>query len=280
MTATETEYRTRKERSPSFPFIPLKKAVERAQAMWTAHRKNPARVAAVGETWGYSAASSGLVQTIAALKSYGLIDDIGRGEDRRLQISDLASRLLLDSRPSAKENAIKEAAEKPKLIAEYLKLWLDQRPSQAHCISELTLDRGFNEDAAMLFMRIFDENISFANLKGDDKIQPISDEAQIEPTEDRRAAPPIRDRHVGPTGPTGPPPQAYSMMTAAGPLPPVDPTREQKAPVPAPFAPAATLPLPEGIVSLSIPQGLSSRSVKAMRAWIEVVIGLSTLEEG
>jgi hypothetical protein len=271
MTAAESEDRTRKERSPSFPFIPLKKAIERAQAMWVSHRKNPARISAVGETWGYSAASSGLLQTIAALKSYGLIDDIGRGEDRRLQISDLASRILLDSRPSAKENAIKEAAEKPKVIAEYLKVWLDHRPSQSHCISELTLDRGFNEDAAMLFMRIFDENISFANLKGDDKIEPVSDEAQMDTTEVGDAVT-IRaeSRAIGPAGP----PAHHGYKGAGGPGGQSSPVLSGNM-----HPQAAILPLPEGLVSLSIPQGLSSRSVKAMRAWIEVVIGLSTSED-
>ena len=102
--------RARKERSPSFPFIPLDKAIERARAMGAAHRKNATRLATVGETWNYSPASSGLQQTVAALKAFGLLEDIGRGGDRRVQLSDLAWRILNDARPGARELALREAA--------------------------------------------------------------------------------------------------------------------------------------------------------------------------
>lgn len=74
----------RKERSPSFPFISLKRAVERVQEMAEAHKRSPARLAVVGETWGYGPKSSGLLQTVAALKAFGLIEDMGGGADRRI----------------------------------------------------------------------------------------------------------------------------------------------------------------------------------------------------
>ena len=43
MTENATDDRMRKERSPSFPFIQLEKAINRAQAMFVAHRKNQTR---------------------------------------------------------------------------------------------------------------------------------------------------------------------------------------------------------------------------------------------
>src|SRR5687768_7731616 len=98
MSDANAQERARKERSPSFPFIPLEKAIERARAVAEHHKRSPARMATIGETWGYAPKSSGLLQTVAALKSYGLTDDIGRGEDRRIQLSDLAWRILYDTR--------------------------------------------------------------------------------------------------------------------------------------------------------------------------------------
>lgn len=162
--------RARKERSPSFPFIPLEKALERAKAVADAHKRNPARIPVVGETWGYGSKSSGLIQTVAAMKAYGLMEDIGRGEDRRIQLSDLAWRILHDTREGAKAQAIREAALKPRLIAEYAPLWLPERPSDGHCLSELHLDRGFTPEAARLFLRVFDETAAFANLVDLDKV--------------------------------------------------------------------------------------------------------------
>jgi hypothetical protein len=169
--------KARKERSPSFPFISLKKAVERIREMADAHRRNQARMVTVGATWGYAAKSSGLLQTVAALKAFGLIDDIG-GPDRKIQISDLGWRILHDARPGALETAIREAALKPRLIAEYVAQWVPERPSDAHCLSELQLDRGFNDVAAKLFLKVFDETISYANLKNGDNLSPVFDQEE------------------------------------------------------------------------------------------------------
>lgn len=166
--------KARKERSPSFPFISLKKALDRATAMAAAHKRSSTRPSAVGETWGYSPSSSGLTQTVAALKAYGLLDDVGKGEDRRVQLSELAFKIMNDARPGAKEAATQDAALRPKLFAEYTETWLPDRPSDAHCISELTLDRGFTTDAAKLFLRVFDDNSSFANLTNSDKLKDFS----------------------------------------------------------------------------------------------------------
>jgi hypothetical protein len=174
MSDSDNSDRTRKERSPSFPFIPLRRALERAQSMAAAHRKNPTRAGVVGETWGYSPSSSGLTQTIAALKAYGLLDDVGKGEDRRVQLSELAMRIMNDARPGARDAAVRDAALRPKLLAEYAETWLPDRPSDAHCISELTLDRGFTAEAAKSFLRTFDDNVSFAGLtKSDKMIEPL-----------------------------------------------------------------------------------------------------------
>lgn len=162
--------KARKERSPSFPFISLKKAVERLKEMADAHKRNQARLITIGTTWGYGAKSSGLLQTVAALKAFGLIDDIGGGADRKLQVSDLGWRILQDARPGAREAAVREAAVKPRLIAEYLNQWVPDRPSDAHCLSELRLDRGFGDAAAALFLKVFDETVNYANLKNGDSL--------------------------------------------------------------------------------------------------------------
>jgi hypothetical protein len=154
----------KKERSPNFPFIPLKKAVERAEALVTNHKREAARLIAIAPSWGYGVKSSGLLQTVAALKQYGLVEDLGSGDDRKVQVTDLARKIIVDQRPGAQEQGIKEAAKNPKLFGEYIDKWVPDRPSDAHCISELELDRGFSGDAARSFLRIFDETVAFAKL--------------------------------------------------------------------------------------------------------------------
>ena len=217
--------------------------------MLAAHRRSPARPSVVGETWNYSASSSGFIQTVAALRAYGLLDDTGRGEDRSIQISELAQRILNDSRPGAKEAAIRESARKPKLMLEFISLWLPEKPSDAHRISELTLDHGFTFEAAKSFLRIFDDNISFARLNEGDKMESVSPEEPLDQIQ-YQIAPAAQERPR-----TGIGAIATAMKAAT---------------------PAATLPLPEGVASLVIPSDLSERSVKALRQWLDVMVGLST----
>ncbi|MFQ5954863.1 MAG: hypothetical protein ACE5JZ_07360 [Kiloniellales bacterium] len=189
-TTTGTTARTgKRERSPSFPYIPLEKAIERVRAMEQQHKQFEAVPAVVAKTWGITPKSSTFLQTIAALKAFGLTDDHGVGKNRKLRVSDLARRILHDTRPGAREAALKEAASKPKLLRDYAVAWRTGRPSDEHCISELTLERGFTQEAATNFVRVFDDTFRFANLGSSDSIadntmggagtEPESDDGEI-----------------------------------------------------------------------------------------------------
>jgi hypothetical protein len=292
----DTEDRAKKERSPSYPFISLPRAIERAQAFSDAHRRSPARVSTVADTWRYAPSSSGLLQTLSALKAYGLLEDTGKGQDRKVQLTDLAQRLLHDSRPGAKEAAVKEAALSPRLFAEYAEKWLPIRPSDSHCLSELRLDRGFTEAASKVFLRSFDETFAFANLSVEDNLSQVrsnvsseSDDpelAEVVAAADRgeltvegttwpwqRPSPPVRYYGGGPAQEiVQAPPGAGANRVghlASGPAPfGLAPTRQ-------PQSPRATLPLPEGIVALEIPQGLSRKSFEALKSWVDVMVSLA-----
>ena len=161
--------KAKKERSPSFPFIGLTKALERAGQVYDKARRHEARVSDVAAAWGIGAKSSGTLQTIAALLSYGLLEDQGSGEARKLKVTDLAFKALEDQRPGMREAALAEAALKPKLIAEYVEKWKEGRPADSICISELRIDRGFTEDGAKLFLKVFDDTSGFTKGTESDK---------------------------------------------------------------------------------------------------------------
>lgn len=164
-----SESATKFDRSPSYPFISLKKAEERAKQFWEKHRKESARLPTVAGTWEYGLKSSGLQQTVGALKQYGLMEDAGSGEERKVQLTDLGRRLVADQREGAREAALKEAAMRPRLFQEYRR-WIGDMPSKTHCLSELELDRGFNPPAALTFLKAFQETISFAGIGKDDTL--------------------------------------------------------------------------------------------------------------
>lgn len=176
--ASVEEDRIKKERSPSYPFISLRKAVERARTLYEGHRREPARLAVIAETWGYAPRSSGLQQTVGALKQFGLAEDAGSGEARKVQITDLARRIIVDNRPGAREQALQEAAKNPRLIAEYLPRWIPTRPSDAHCESELVFDYGFNPPAARQFIKVFDDTVVYAQLSEHDSVDEVDNASE------------------------------------------------------------------------------------------------------
>src|SRR6478672_3684481 len=83
----------KKVRSPSFPFVGLREALDRARAFYEAEQRNSARIETAASHWGYSPKSSGGKQTIAALRSFGLLDG-----DSLVRLSGRALRILLDER--------------------------------------------------------------------------------------------------------------------------------------------------------------------------------------
>jgi hypothetical protein len=116
------------------------------------------------QAWGLGGKSSASLQTISALLGYGLIETAGHGGARRLRTSDLARRLLAaNSRLTADEEqqALAEAALKPKLIAQYAERWPDGRPSDTASIEDLKLRHKFTDQAAVRFLQVFDEAMWF-----------------------------------------------------------------------------------------------------------------------
>jgi hypothetical protein len=263
----ESDDRARKERSPSYPFISLPKAIERARLFSDAHRRSPARLVSVAETWGYAPSSSGLLQTASALKAFGLLEDLGKGGDRKVQLTDLAQRILHDTRPGARDAAIKEAALRPRLFAEYAEKWLPNRPSDSHCLSELRLDRGFTEAASKMFLRSFDDTATFADLKGGDNLSNVQQDQTDAPdvwpeSESPPMTAPARTGH----GQHLSVPHHGGFQKLVG---------EQRASVQSSVTPRATLPLPEGVAAIEIPTELSRKSFEALKSWADMMVMLA-----
>lgn len=151
-----------KERSPTFPFISLAQALSRAKQLYDAEKRAAVPLPIVAKHWKYSEASSGLAQTIGALKGYGLLSDEGIGPARRLRITDAALRILLDAREDSKERIayLRKAALAPAVAAEIYTRHPDGLPSEAVLSHELIFDLGFNEETAKKAARIILENES------------------------------------------------------------------------------------------------------------------------
>jgi hypothetical protein len=242
--------KTKRERSPSFPFISLPRAIERIKSFDANHKRNATRVVVAAETWHYGPKSSGALQTIAALKAYGLLEDVGGSDDRRVQLTELANRILRDSRPGAREQAIRDAALRPRLIGEYVRRWCPDRPSDTHRVSELHLDRRFTEEAARNFIKVFDDTISYAALDKTDS------DAESRPDNE------IAYEVEGQGSDLGQSSQRSDQGRLA----------EPADSGPKHLTERAIFPLPEGLVVLEVPTQLSQASYQDLEAWMEVML--------
>ena len=162
------ESKKARDRSPSFPFIDLEFAIERARQFYTEEKRGAAPYARAAMHWRYSPSSSGALQTAAALKSYGLMSDAGQ---KRLQLTDLALRILLDVRPDSAERKayIRQAAMTPAGANDVYSKWPEELPSEATLNHYLVLERKFNQLSAVKAAKILQQNQSFAGVIGLDK---------------------------------------------------------------------------------------------------------------
>jgi hypothetical protein len=166
----ETGNDKKKVRSPSFPAIDLKEAVERARTLYQAERRNAARPEIVVAHWGYSPKSSGGLQAIAALRAYGLVE--GEGTAR---LTDRAVHLALDDPGAPQWTAMaREAALAPPVHARLWERYAADLPSDKNLRSFLVLELGFNEGAVDLCLRNYRETLSFAKLEAGMKREEVA----------------------------------------------------------------------------------------------------------
>jgi len=105
-----------KRRSPNFPCIDLEKALELTEKIYSSDKRARIPVEILISRWNLPKYNSYVRQLIAALNYYGLIEISGKGEARRIAVSDRAYRIL-ENAPDRGE-LIKEAALEPKLFYE------------------------------------------------------------------------------------------------------------------------------------------------------------------
>jgi hypothetical protein len=161
-------------RSPHYPSISLEKAIERAEQLRLVAKDYSVPLLSASKAWGFSEKSSATTTVAAALSQYGLINDEGARQSRRISLSTLAERILLDSRPNSveKAEAVKEAALSPTIFNEIWEQFGTADVDTHTLVFELTLGRKqagkapFSETAAQEVSRLYRETLGFAGLNG------------------------------------------------------------------------------------------------------------------
>jgi hypothetical protein len=288
---------TKKHRSPAYPFIPLEKALQRAREFYNSERRHAAPVGAAIKCWGFSEKSSGGQQTVGALKQYGLMSDDGSGGDRRIRLTELALKILLDEVPNSADRAaaLRAAALAPKLFEDMFSLWGLDLPSDETIRTLLRRDKGFNDDVLPAVLRSYKETLSYSGLlnadivtepsREDDPLPQVAVGDYVQWTS-QGADQFVTPRKVWMVSPDG----AFAMVegSATGiPMeqlvktdPPARPIQGAHIPSTAQLFPPSSPPsiarevssLPEGEAVLQWPAILSPESVQDLEDWLELLI--------
>lgn len=229
-------------RSPSYPAIDLKEAIERTDMLYKHERSSQIPVDVVLGHWGYSKGSgAGLVQ-IAALKKFGLLSEEGSGDDRQVQITKLAKDILIPHSEEERSAAILKAATLPSIYKEILHRYSDGLPSDQTLRAYLVKEREFNDNAIREFIKIMKATFSFANVVPGDIIDDVEDDASGENGVEKSKVPTIA-----------------SIFGQFGKVNPPKPDR---------LTLGITLPT-DGNVVLEIPRTISEDGLALLKVWID-----------
>lgn len=148
-----------------YPFIPLPKAIERARDLHQMASRSAAPMPTLLQRWGYGPKSSGGIQTVAALKSFGLISDEGSGDARKLKLTEAAIRILLLPSEESRATLIKDCALRPRIHREVWQHFNGQPPPSRELFrAYLLLDRRMAQRAVDDLEQEFYATMEFAKL--------------------------------------------------------------------------------------------------------------------
>lgn len=165
------QHKPKRVRSPSYPSIDLESAVEKLKVMYRFTHKTPVLISVMLPHWDFeSGKSANGMKVVAAMKSYGIIDDTGQKKDRKIHITDSGFRILnlVEDSPERKK-LIQDAALSPD-IYQYLWNTFEVLPQFDSIKSHLVVEKKFNEGAVKGFLDDYLSTIEYAKLSKNDKL--------------------------------------------------------------------------------------------------------------
>jgi hypothetical protein len=168
-----------KMRSPQYPAIGLKEAIEKIAMVYERDYQNTVPRSVIAEHMGYSGLSGKSLSVLSAMGKFGLLE--GRGDGNRA--SDLAVAIIAHP-PGTPERtvAIKEASGKPELFAE-LDAKFNSGKASDQAIRSYLLTQKFIPSAADSAVRSYRETKQFVESESVGYNAPLSDEPEPQPME-------------------------------------------------------------------------------------------------
>jgi hypothetical protein len=152
----------KRQRSPNYPTVGLREAVDRTKRFVTTNGKGAAMPAIAAKLIGFATAHGQAYSALSALKKFGLLEETGGRVAPTQRAMEIVSLPEADPR---RLKAIRESAISPTIYAELLKEYSDTNiPNDETLAGELVAYKGFNPNGVKEFLKAFRETIEFAGL--------------------------------------------------------------------------------------------------------------------
>lgn len=152
-------------RSPAYPLFGLGEAIKKIRAMWDSQRKNDAHLDSVLNSIGYGGRHGASLRAIGALNHYGLTEESGSGDNRRLRLSESAQDIIhLPEEDPKRGDALKKAALSPAIHAILWERYQHQIPQDSVLKAFLVREKGYNEAASLDVIKNYRDSFAVAKL--------------------------------------------------------------------------------------------------------------------
>lgn len=160
-------------RSPAYPAFSLPTAIELARKLWNAQRQHEAHIDSALKALGYNSRNGASLRAIAALNHYGLIEDNGGGDDRKIKLSEGAQDILhLAENDDRRRKAIQAAALAPSIYAALWERYGEHLPDDSAIKPFLVRDKNYNDSMVGNLLEDYRATLEFAKPdKKDDNVR-------------------------------------------------------------------------------------------------------------
>jgi len=160
-------------RSPAYPAIGLKDAIERVKALYDQDKTAVVPMDTAAKHIGFAKAHGQALMFLSALRKFGLVE---YPSDSRVAVTRRAVDILtFPDGHERKLKAVNDAALSPKIYAELFQKYQNSGlPSDEAISAELVADSGFNPTAVGAFLKDFKESLEYAGLLSDGVLSLLS----------------------------------------------------------------------------------------------------------
>jgi hypothetical protein len=154
-------------RSPTYPYLTIEDAIKSAQTIYDKEKRHAVPVEVIAQHAGYKdLKSSSAMRSVASLNHYGLVEEDGSGDDRKMKLSNRALDILLAESPTSdtRLSAIRTAAAAPSIHQKILQQFPAGLPSNPTLKNYLIRELNFNDSQVDTFIAKFRKTVDFAKL--------------------------------------------------------------------------------------------------------------------